>query len=675
MITSMVRIGGFVRFVSIPRSLLLLLILSALAACSSGGSSKQKVAQIAVWEDEGWTADGQLTRMLFDGNAEVRVRAALALARVNDTLANDSIGLALKIDKEPAVRKAAAFALGMDRWRKGGADLLEALAKERDEGVLREILMACGRVYTRDEYQQLMPFLRHNDPSVREQALITLDLINRHDIADSIVPFLSDPNPAIRWAAHFALVRANKPEIALLAIPACSDTSVALRHVAHRMLGAANTEEATATLLKGLEDPSVEVRAAAAEAFALNTDTLRIRRVYPYLATETDPRVLKSLANTIAEHWRAEAEPYLKPLLKNPDPGVRAAAVRALAHRLDFDFAGRIAPAATDPDPLVRIAYLETIDEIIRYSVPDTTGFMPQVRSLMSDPIPRVRARAVQSYVSLGGAGATDALNRLYHDPDPACLHMAINLIGSFRVQPYQDSLHALYQEHRDEWRPDIKWAILASTANLSPSVHADSVRTEILNWGMADPNRHVRWYTIAVWEKFRQDRRAELGTYKTDLTVDNIDQLLHPYPSNPSARVVTTKGTFTIELFADKTPRYVRRFIELVREGTYDNTPVNDVQVGGVVHLGDRRGDGFGMAGISVRDEYRPDRLQAGDLLWLINTRDSGMGLFAIATDRLPYLDWRYGVFAHVTDGFDVVRNLQLTDTLKTIEIVIPAS
>jgi len=80
-------------------------------------------------------------------------------------------------------------------------------------------------------------------------------------------------------------------------------------------------------------------------------------------------------------------------------------------------------------------------------------------------------------------------------------------------------------------------------------------------------------------------------------------------------------------------------------------------------------------MPGISVRDEYRPDRLQAGDLLWLINTRDSGMGLFAIATSRLPYLDWRYGVFAHVTDGFDVVRNLQLTDTLKTIEIVIPAS
>jgi cyclophilin family peptidyl-prolyl cis-trans isomerase len=80
-------------------------------------------------------------------------------------------------------------------------------------------------------------------------------------------------------------------------------------------------------------------------------------------------------------------------------------------------------------------------------------------------------------------------------------------------------------------------------------------------------------------------------------------------------------------------------------------------------------------MPGISVRDEFRPDRIETGDALWLINTRDAGMGLFAIALGPLPYLDWRYGVFAHVTEGLDVVRDLQLTDTLKTIRIVTPAS
>jgi cyclophilin family peptidyl-prolyl cis-trans isomerase len=470
-------------------------------------------------------------------------------------------------------------------------------------------------------------------------------------------------------------VRSANADVAIRAIPGCRDTSVAIRHVAYRMLGTANTEEATTVLLEGLEDPSFEVRSAAAEAFMMFTDTIRILRTFPYLETETDPRVLKSLISSIAEHWRPQAEPYLKKLLTHPDPGVRAAAVHGIAHRLDFQFSKRIAPAVVDPDPIVRLAYLETIDELGKFTTLDASGFISNILALTTDSVPRVRARAAQSYLTYGGDGWPDVLSRMYHDPDPYCLHMAISLIGGFRVQSYQDSLHALYQELRNDWRPDNKWAIIASSANLAPSVHADSVRSEIFNWGMSDPNRHVRWYSIAVWEKFRQDRRAELGTYKTDITVENVDELLHLYAANPTARVETTRGTFTLELLADKTPRYVRRFIELVNEGVYDDSPVNDVQVRGVVHLGDRRGDGFGMPGISVRDEFRPDRIETGDALWLINTRDAGMGLFAIALGPLPYLDWRYGVFAHVTEGLDVVRDLQLTDTLKTIRIVTPAS
>jgi cyclophilin family peptidyl-prolyl cis-trans isomerase len=266
-----------------------------------------------------------------------------------------------------------------------------------------------------------------------------------------------------------------------------------------------------------------------------------------------------------------------------------------------------------------------------------------------------------------------DVVNRLYNDPDPYCVAKAVSLIGSFHVGAYVDSLRPLYQKYRDDPWPDVKWAILATGANLLPSVHIDSIRQDLLDWAMADPNRLVRWYAIAVAEKFRQDLRGGLGIYQTDLTPDNVQELLYPYPTPPQLRFNTTKGSITIELDTEWAPRTARRMIAIAREGGYDHMQINNSQAGQAIQTGDRRGDGMGMPFKTVRDEYSPLRIQRGSVFWLMQTRDAGRGMFGIALTRLPYFDWRQPVIGHVVDGLENADALTAMDSILTVDVLVP--
>jgi cyclophilin family peptidyl-prolyl cis-trans isomerase/HEAT repeat protein len=650
------------------------LIAVLLAGCGLfGTSSKDKLNQIAVWEDQGWTANGQLTRLMFDRDADVRYRAALAVARVNDTLAVDSIRLVLQKDPDPRVRAVAALAPAAWTWHRGVSALVEALSRETDPEVLVAILQACGRCYTRDEYQKILPFLRHADPRVRTQALLTLDLTARHDMADSMLVLLDDPDPRVRWTALSVLSHARSDSAARRAMPFCRDTSAAVRKLGRVIVGSSAIPGARDTLLEGLYDPNPLVRAGSADALGNYADTLSAHRLFPFLETEKDPRVLQHLVTAVGEHWRIQAQPYLERLLRHPDAGVRAATVTALSKRLDFQYAELIAPAVRDSDPRVQMTFCEVLDQSRQYAPVDTARVFPGLRTLMEDSVPRVRARAAQSYIGLGGTDSDKHLNRLFNDKDPSAQQMAVSLIGSYNVAFYQDSLLRLYDKYKTQWRPEIKWSIIASTANMAPSIHPEPVPREIFSLGLTDPNRLVRWYAIAVWEKFREDHRSKLGTYRTDLTPANVDSLLHPFPGNPSARIQTTRGPVVLELRSDLAPRAVRQFIRLARQGFYDDCPMNDIQFGSIVQTGDRRGDGWGLPDETVRDELSLERVEPGSVIWLINSRDSGHGSFSIALDRLPYLDWRYAVFGRVTEGLDRVAALTYADSIRTVEILTP--
>lgn len=639
--------------------------------CGGGGNVAEKIAQIRVWEDQGWTANGRLVTMLSDRNETVRERAAYALGRVDDTLALDSLRRVLLEDESPKVRAAAAFAFGVWTWKLGTGALLEAQAQEKDPDVLCTILGSLARVYAREEYEQYLPDLHHPDPRVRAQVALTLDMVNRRDMADSIIPLLKDPDEYVRRTALFALGRMGSSKAAMEGEQFAGDPDPEIRALAYRLIGSARHPRRNELILQGARDPDPRVRIAAADAMMVMRDTSVIQAVLPDLAHDPDVGYIQRVLRSLVEHVQADARDYVLPLMSHPDPTIRAMAVAAICNRRDLSCWKDVVQAETDPDWRVRAAIFDLITKTVRFYTVDTAVIRPVAERLTDDPAPQVRAKALQAYFDFGGPDWAPILNRHFHDTSSYVVAQAVNLIGSRYLHDYTDSLHHLYQRVADDPNPDVKWAIAAAGANLLPRVQIDSIRQDIINWGMADPNRLVRWYTIAVAFKFRQDRRSELGIFQTDLTVANIDSLLPSYTTPPLARIETTRGAITIELNTEWAPRTVRKFIQIAQSGAYDNTPVNDLQGGQIVVLGDRYGDESNLPPADVRDELSPLPTEAGTVLWSMMSRNAGRGNFMISLARLPYQDWRYGVFGQVREGMDIARSLTLVDTVRTIQIL----
>lgn len=654
------------------RYLISTVLLAFVVSCGRGGDPKEKLAQIRVWEDQGWTANGRLTGFLSDGNEAVRARAALALGRVDDTLTIDSLKRVLLDDPSPKVRANAAFAYGIWTWKIAKAPLLQALAREKDPDVLVMILESLGRVYARDEYQNYFPFLHHPDARVRAQAALTLDMLNRREATDSILPLLDDPEAAVRSMAVFSLVRMYSDKAAHAGLRFVADPDPFVRGNAYRLVGSARFPERNPTLLKGLEDPDPLVRCSVADALLSMRDSSFANPAIRYLRTDPSPLVVQRLLRAMAEIPQLDSAEAIRSLLSHPDPTIRAQAVTALCNRRDRPCWDDILSAADDPDWRVRSALFDVVDKISRFGMEvDLTPLVPVAGKLLNDPSPRVRSRALQAYVTFTMPNWDRELNRLYHDTSATVVGMAISLIGSMHINVYVDSLYQLYPKYSSDPEPDVKWALMAASANMLPSIEIDSLRQDMINWGLADPNRLVRWYTIAVALKFRQDRRKELGVYLTDLTPANIDSLLPVYAAPPRARLETTRGTIVIELNADVAPRAVRRFIDIARKGLYDGTPVREVQGGQLAALGDRWGDESSLPPPDVRDEYSPLRVEAGSVLWSTTVRDSGRGAFLLTLSRLPYQDWRVPVFGKIVDGLDVAKNLTLADSIRTVTIL----
>ncbi len=77
---------------------------------------------------------------------------------------------------------------------------------------------------------------------------------------------------------------------------------------------------------------------------------------------------------------------------------------------------------------------------------------------------------------------------------------------------------------------------------------------------------------------------------------------------ANPIAVFETNKGTFEIELFADKAPKTVENFVSLAKKGFYDGLIFHRVIDGFMIQGGDPTGTGMGGPGYEIPDEFHPD-------------------------------------------------------------------
>ena len=128
-------------------------------------------------------------------------------------------------------------------------------------------------------------------------------------------------------------------------------------------------------------------------------------------------------------------------------------------------------------------------------------------------------------------------------------------------------------------------------------------------------------------------------------------------------ASVVTTLGTFKIQLFANESPKTVNNFVFLSQQGFYNGVIFHRVLKTFVIQTGDPTGTGSGGPGYMFADELPPKHSYDPGIVAMANSGpNTNESQFFICTgpdaeslNSHP----NYTQFGKVVDGMDVVQKI----------------
>ena len=126
-------------------------------------------------------------------------------------------------------------------------------------------------------------------------------------------------------------------------------------------------------------------------------------------------------------------------------------------------------------------------------------------------------------------------------------------------------------------------------------------------------------------------------------------------------AKMQTTHGTITFELFDEDAPKTVQNFKDLAGKGFYDGLTFHRIIKDFMIQGGDPQGTGTGGPGYTFEDEFNQHKVVRGALAMAnAGPNTNGSQFFIVTTDAAPWLDGKHTVFGQVTDGMDVVDALE---------------
>ena len=139
-------------------------------------------------------------------------------------------------------------------------------------------------------------------------------------------------------------------------------------------------------------------------------------------------------------------------------------------------------------------------------------------------------------------------------------------------------------------------------------------------------------------------------------------------------ANIKTNMGEMKVELFSRECPETVWNFVNLAegrqdtkKEGLYyDNLNFHRVIKGFVIQGGCPEGNGRGGPGYQFKDECHTELRHDGP--GILSMANSGPGTngsqFFITCGETPHLNGRHTVFGQVTEGLDVLSEIESVET-----------
>jgi len=159
-----------------------------------------------------------------------------------------------------------------------------------------------------------------------------------------------------------------------------------------------------------------------------------------------------------------------------------------------------------------------------------------------------------------------------------------------------------------------------------------------------------------------------EEGVEMEDKIYNSVPEMNIDITKNYTAVIKTSMGDMSVEFFTEDAPMTVNNFINLSRDGYYDDVIFHRVISGFMIQGGDPSGTGHGemgkFPGYKFEDELNNQRPYEKGILAMANAGPdtNGSQFFIMHVDYpLPY---QYTIFGIVTEGLDIIDKIASVET-----------
>ena len=612
-----------------------------------------------------------LTHYLSNPNASMRYLAARGLSSFPSVpeIVLDSLTFLLH-DRDPDVRTAAAYALG----QLGNARIADSLGASFDTlGVFRKynatILAAVGKTGTSRHLEQIAGITTYKNTDTlltAGQAWSIFYFASRKITSEAgnqrmLELLLEDTaasdirKPAAFFLQRFAAAVDTTQEAALRnLLRESKDPDILMGTV--RTLGRNASPAARVALIRALR---------SADDWRVRTEIIRALGNYNYVSVresiverlkDRHPLVRKTAADFLLSNGTSTDATFYRQLARDSTQNDIRYTLYAAANRhlpLSFaDYRGRI-------NYDLQQAYGRSTDVYTRRAIIAALGEFPwNYRTIyelyqQSEQAP-VRTAAAEALEAISNREDFTAFFR------GSARRVRLDLATYFRemitgleVGPSFAAANALAASAEDYrvFLPDLGWL-------------------QISLQGFALPKEIEAYRAVAAAEAALRGLPPPTPQV-VEAPAKAIDWAIIGENGNSEVVLRTDAGRIILKLWPDLAPATVSSFLELAREGYYNEKVFHRVVPNFVAQGGGPTGDGFGGEDFSLRTETPGPRWDRPGLIGMASAGKDTEGVQFFITHRpTPHLDGGYTIFGEVVEGQDVADQLVVGSKIESVEI-----
>lgn len=638
-------------------------------------------------------------------NGNIRLKAVETLGKIQDS--TQAVLLANRLtDEDPAVRAAAAFALGQLFSPVAENYLADALRVETDKSIRLKIIDAYGKTGTAKNLNPLRDFSDSGDKDyLRSFALAYGMLAYRGYPPLQLYPsmerlLLLTDDPELSWRLAYAVYRIRglgtfeflakslekeDPRARYFALKGLVDIDALMKspefvplrtQPEYRQLwNKYQSRDFRRRITAQLQDSTWYVRIAALD-LAGKMEDANFQGEIVKLLDDSHPNVRIQAIQSLASYknWYTRRE-MRRIYQESPDWRLRGEALAVLA-LVQPEEALKIVKDDLLQQPWPQNYYaiktLENIEAFDQQKPPkETDEATTLLMQLSQGNNPAQRTLAVEVLVNRSKPPSLEFFLEALKSGDLAVATIVSNYLSLIKSPVTVQAVQPLIDAYR-------KFSAPRDLEAMEPIIVAlDSIGSEealpFLREELRNPYPGIR-------EKARRALQHITGVADVEMPpVQSAYAVRWDFPplsldSLYQVTFQTSAGEFTMELNPEKAPINTANIVSLVKQNFYNGISFHRVVPGFVVQVGDPRGDGWGGPGYSVLCEYNDLPYERGTVGMALAGKDTGGSQFFVAHTPQPQLNGRYTVIGQVISGMETIDRLMMFDHIEQAKLSVRA-